>query len=183
MRNLADSLPPQPAVEFLRPAVPEGDDVIQVAHKDRVVGGFKKVGLFAQNRARRLTPEGEECGDGDGSDTDQAADESRAVGLAVLHHIAQDGQCNAGEANDKNARPLKEPPRHQNDHDVEHGDRDAERRERVYDENRDREQNGRKRQKGRPGLAGKESAVLHDPVISAICHLPSLVGCSVFRAI
>ena len=77
----------------------------------------------------------------------------------------------------------KNRPGHQNDNDVEHRDRDAERRERVDDENRDSEQYGGKRQKERRCLSGKESAVLHDPLTSAISHWANLMGWDVFQAI
>src|SRR6266508_912274 len=46
--DLADSLLTLPSVEFFRATVPEGDDVIHVAHEDRVVREVEEFGALAQ---------------------------------------------------------------------------------------------------------------------------------------
>jgi hypothetical protein len=85
------------------------------------VGGFKKVSLFAQDRACRLILRARNVVMVMAAMlTRQRIRRDR--GLAVLHHIAQDGQRNAGETDEENAGPLKESSGHQNDNDVEHRD-------------------------------------------------------------
>ena len=49
VRNLADRLVLCPAVQFFGAVVPEGDDVVIVAHEDCVVGEIQKVCPLSQN--------------------------------------------------------------------------------------------------------------------------------------
>ena len=53
VRDSADGFFSRPFVELLGASVPEGDHVVHVAHHDRVMGGFKQVGLLAQLDRRR----------------------------------------------------------------------------------------------------------------------------------
>src|SRR6266508_244274 len=48
VRDLADRLLTLPSVEFLRATVPEGNDVIHVAHEDRIVREVEEFRPFAQ---------------------------------------------------------------------------------------------------------------------------------------
>ncbi len=53
VRDLADSFVLFPPVQLLSAAVPKGDNVVHVAHEDRIVGEIEQSGLLAQHHFSR----------------------------------------------------------------------------------------------------------------------------------
>ena len=70
-----DRLLRPPAVELGRRAVPVGDDVVVVAHEDRVVREVEQAGMLAQRLDGALMARGKSAGDGDRRQADEAAQE------------------------------------------------------------------------------------------------------------
>ena len=77
VRDLAERLVCAPAVQLLGAAVPIGDDVVHVAHQDRVVRKVKKAGLPHQRCGGFLIPQREERGNADGEQAHQAPQKGR----------------------------------------------------------------------------------------------------------
>ena len=73
-----DRLLRPPAVELGRRAVPVGDDVILVAHEDRVVREVEQARMLAQRLDRALMARGKSAGDGDRHQADEAAQDGAA---------------------------------------------------------------------------------------------------------
>jgi hypothetical protein len=125
-----------PAVELLRPRIPEGDDIVSVAHENRIVGQVEKRRLRAQVFRRSPVPERGESRNANRAKADQGAENRLALkGIAVHDGVAQKRLQHADGANQKDATLTKEICRPNHNDGIEHGDLDIERRERVDREN------------------------------------------------
>ena len=142
MRGFAEGFFTRPSVKMLRAAVPIGDHVVQVARDDGVVGNVEQARLLTQREGGRLALQGEKRGDDDGKKADQAADERRSVGEAVLQQKTHDRQRDAGGGDEKHAAPVEEAAGHEHDDDVKDRDGEPKRRKRIDGENRRGKTNG-----------------------------------------
>jgi len=118
------------------------------------LGQIEQVGMLAQPRCGGQDPRGKERGDDDREEAYQAS-AKRRVGLQGVmgKEVADDRQCDAAGAHQQNALPGAEIERHQHHDDVEHRNRDIQGRDRVDDENSQRQGAGGKRKNARGGPA------------------------------
>ena len=142
VRGFAEGLFARPSVEMLRATIPVGDHVVQVARDDGVVGDVEQARLLTQREGSSLALQGEKRGDDDGKKADQAADERRSVGEAVLQQKTHDRQRDAGGGDEKHAAPVEEASGHEHDDDVKDRDGEPKRRKSIDGENRRGKTNG-----------------------------------------
>ncbi len=112
----------------------------------------KKLGLLVQCRGCRLRLQCEERGDGDGENADETADEGGAFEVdAVLYRVAQNRQRQAAQGYGEDTRPGYQSGSQHHHEGVKRGNRNAQGRERINDENRSGERDGDERYEVRFG--------------------------------
>ena len=146
VRDLADRLIALPSVEFRSAQIPVSDDVIHVAHEDRIVRQVEKSGVLAQHGRSCLVFQGEKRRRSNRQEADEEP-YKRITGVecAVLQQIAQHRQRRASQRHEQHSAPLEKVDRQQHNDDVEHRHRIRQEDRGVDYENPDRKQPGNHR--------------------------------------
>ena len=161
MRDPSDRLVPLPAVQLLSTQIPIRDDVVHVANEDGVVRQVEEAGALLYDQVRRLVLQRKESRGPDCREAHEAPDQSCVGRRLMRQEIAQQRQPHACRPYEQHPASLTKVGGQQHDHDVEHCDGDIQRRERIDDENGERERASDHGKNRRPGKCRGQRSILH----------------------